>query len=220
MREGRFNFPRPFGNILSEYRPLIPTKFSDAPSNVAVIATRLDENNIANEIGLTPAEGKYFMDFKMNLRGVDEFSTSSLAFTPEGDFLGGQVRVSTFKPPRDSNVDMKVEIQRLWREFLQDELNLRFDEDDLSILVRDNTNATAEHPPLTPHLIFTSISPSTNNPSPVSTPELLSTLELMKEKWPWKFDQFRMSARVKRGFGSGEESVIGTVDDMLDNLRD
>lgn len=217
MREGRFGFPRPFGSLLSDFRPLIPPKFSDAPSNVGAIATKIDED-IGNNTNVVPAEGNYFIDFTLDVRGVDEVSRSSLAFTPEGDFLGGQIRASTFKPsPGSSGFDGNLIDE--WNMFIEQEMGLDFAKDDIDSFIRKNRTATQEHPANTPHLQFTSKNPSETNPSPLSTPEILSVLERLVSKWPAGMGKYRMSGRIDTGDRTlGENTTEGSLSDMLDNL--
>lgn len=220
MRQGRLGFPRPLGDILSEFRPLIQDKFANAPRNIGAVATKFDKSDFSRDVTLTRAEDIWFIDFLMNLDGVDEFSRSSLGFDNDGKFVGGMVRVSTLVPSDSDDVDEEARIIDSWDIFLQQKVGLKFSDDDVDTLIRKNPGASGQSDKLTPHVIFTSKDPTgSSKQSPLSTGEVVKILENIKDEWPGKMGEFRTAGRVLKGEDAGgSEETVGSVSDMLDNL--
>ena len=174
MREGKFGVIRPFGDILSEYRPLIPERFADAPEDVAAVATTIDESEYTKKTMLSNVTGGgivikevWPIDFVLDVEGVDMLSTSSIGFNEDAEFLGGAIRVGTIQT---SEHVQRYEVNRWFTNYITETVQLEPQEDDLRLFVRER------HKALTPHIIFTSRRPDSET-SPLTTAEVLEVIE-------------------------------------------
>lgn len=188
-REGRFGFPRPFGDVLSQYRPLVESD-PRTPRNVRAIAEAMEDNGALNT-SVIPDEEQFIIEFMLNVEDVDTFSKSTLYFNEEGQHLGGTIRTSTFDIERDE----KSEFRRDFEDYLTEKVGLDFSEDDISVLMRDNIQPGGGFQ-ATPHIVF-SFRNFRNRPntSPVTTPELLVILDEITSSFDREFAEYETTER-------------------------
>jgi len=211
-REGRLGFPRPFGNILKEYRPLIP----DVPINVGKVASAL-EDNAARSVGVTEVkDGLYSIDFVLNAKGADEFSKSSLQFDSGGNFLGGEIRTGIVSVEGNTS---KLDVNEDWHEILYQRVGLDKEEDDVdTILRRNDYNGQS----VVPHVSFTTRSAGVfdGDTSPIKTNEIIEIAERIMEEWNKMSSKYTLTPRVSKGdMQTGKDSTEDDdIGDMMGHL--
>lgn len=218
-REGRLGFPRPLGDILSQFRPLIPSRFEGAPRNVAAVATQIDDLPQTRSVDLREVQGSYFTDVVLDLKGVDEFSKSSLAFDGSGDFMGGMIRAGSIEMTDRQTRDV---INDEWDNLLTEGVNLRFDEDDIDTILREDIRGGANNT-LTPHVFFTTRKPVLDEKeSPLTTPEIIEVIKRIPDSWDKRFANYSMAPRAGmtgEGAGGSMDVDLGSnVSDLTDRL--
>lgn len=193
-REGRLGFPRPLGNILSSYRPLIPPRFQNAPRSVAAIATSFDDMDETRSVSLRDVQGLWATDIVLDIMGVDEFSKSSLVFDPEAEFKGGMVRTGSLVMESEADRD---EIGDRWNSLLTEGVGLDFQEDDIDTILREDPGFGGRATTITPHVFFTTRNPVTDHrESPLSAAEVRKATQLIAQQWPRYFADMEFAARA------------------------
>lgn len=207
--EGKFGVNRPFGDFLSEFRPLIPSKFSDLPDEVASVATALDNSDFVKSVNASPILDSYMLDVIFNVKGVDNMSSSRLMFNSSGEFTRGSIRAGEVSLKK--GFTEKGDVIGFWSKLLGD-AGLDLDRDVAAIEMRENpglTNST-----VVPHVVFG----TDGDTSPISTQRLLGIAEIITILWNERADKFTLGGRSDMKRYEGSESTEGTVSDMLDNL--
>lgn len=182
-------FPRPFGDVLSEFRPLIQN--GDLPRNVAVITEAL-RNGETRGLSTTNIRDQYSIDFVLDVTGVDEFSRSSLQFDEEGNFKGGLIRAGTVK----INGISKDEVRDMWLMLLEDRVGLRMEQDDLDIILREEgKSAASDSDTVTPHVFFSGRTGS-DRISPLTSAQIIEVTNKIAIGWDDIFADVPTSGRV------------------------
>lgn len=216
-REGRLGFPRPFGQVLSQYRPLIPARFKNAPRPVASIATAFDDMREVRSVELRDVQGLWSTDIVLNIKGVDEFSKSSLVFTPEGRFEGGMLRAGSVVANTDRE---QKEILNRWRALLTEGVGLDFNKDDIETILREDPGFGDRSTTYTPHVFFTTRRPVMDDrTSPLDSSDIIKIVESVARDWDMRFSDMSFAARAgMTSEESGEMRTEGTLRDMLDRF--
>jgi len=207
---GKFGANRPFGEFLNKFRPLIPSKFSDMPDEVASVATALDESEFAKSVKGSPILDSWMLDVIFDVKGVDNMSSSRLVFNERGEFKRGSIRAGEVSLKK--GFTEKGEVIGFWSKLLGD-VGLNLDKDVAAIEMRENPGQTSST--VVPHVVFG----TDGYTSPISTQRLIGIAESITILWNERADKFTLGGRSDMKRFSGSESTEGTVSDMLSNLR-
>ena len=216
-RDARYGFPDPLDRLVSAYRAEARVDHPEKPRPIGAVMAALDATGAVRKPGGTNVTGGWAVDFVLDVRGADDFSRSSLVFANDGSFLGGVVRGGSIKL---DGID-KADVRQRWVELLSS-VGIEAGPDETDIEIRLEGESAAGPATATPHVYFTDRSPSPSDPpgelSPIRAGQIIGLLDRIAGAWDDHFGGVPTAGRVSAPSAEGEETTVGSVDDMLDNL--
>ena len=174
----------------------------DVKQRIFGLPTTIPIPEAGSEIG-----NSVLIDFHMDVRGVDERSSSRLAIRKDdgaikhGALRAGEVDVEESGITRD-------ELETRWVAMVED-VGIDFDRDEAGVEMRQIGRNE-----YVPHVIFGGV----DGVSPITPDRMVGIIEELPRLWNNRTQDLNLRGRIQRGDFDGEERTVGTVDDMLDNI--